>query len=103
MIRLQQRFVKMMLTYDLETSESLAGPTQDSREVLAETVALVPQTHDCDAAESAFMAALDEAREASHVQSLFDQLRFVFPEWRLPFIFERLDSTLAALGEERIC
>ena len=46
------------------------------------------------------MAALDEAREASHVQSLFDQLRFVFPKWRLPFIFEQLDSTLAALGEE---
>jgi hypothetical protein len=60
----------MMLTYDLETSESLAGPTQDPREVLSETVVLVPRTHDCDAAESAFMAALDEAREASHVQSL---------------------------------
>lgn len=46
------------------------------------------------------MAALDAAREASHVQSLFDQLRFVFPKWRLPFIFEQLDSTLAALGKE---
>jgi hypothetical protein len=46
------------------------------------------------------MAALDEAREVSHVQSLFDQLRFVFPKWRLPFVFEQLDSTLAALGEE---
>ena len=55
---------------------------------------------DGDEAESGFMAALDMAREASHFQSLFDLLRFVFPKWRLPLIFEQLDARLAALGEE---
>ncbi len=50
--------------------------------------------------ERALVAALDAAREASDVQPLLGQLRFVFPKWRLPFIFEQLDSTLTALGKE---
>ncbi len=54
---------------------------------------------DRDEAEN-LTAALDAAREVSDVQSLFDHLRFVFPKWRLPFVFEQLDSTLAALGKE---
>jgi Sulfotransferase domain len=90
----------MMLTLDLEATESPACTIHHPSEELSETAVLVPRTHPRDAAEGAFMAALDAAREASHFQSLFDQLRFVFPKWRLPFIFEQLDSTLAALGEE---
>ena len=94
----------------LDTREPPA-PFQHLGKIFSKTMGFDLVRNDSNAAESAFiacqetilrrsMAAPDEAREASDFQTLFDQLRFVFPKWRLPFIFEQLDSRLAALGRE---
>jgi hypothetical protein len=48
--------------------------------------------------ERAYDAALQAARRARELHSLFDLLRFAFPPWRRTFECLRLERALEALG-----